>query len=76
MTKSDQPEAPQVKSARKILIAVMICSAPLDILLGMSGQQKEIVLEQPDRSDNCNYHHCDLVDPGAAAVMAVVAASG
>jgi hypothetical protein len=32
---SGEPEAPRVKSARKILIAVMIFSAPLGILLGM-----------------------------------------
>ena len=33
---SDEPEAPRIKSARKILIAVMIFSAPLGILLAMS----------------------------------------
>lgn len=33
---SGEPEAPRVKSARKILIAIMIFSAALGILLGMS----------------------------------------
>lgn len=33
---SGEPEAPRIKSARKILIAVMILGVPIGILLGMS----------------------------------------